>query len=612
VKIFRHKLYAAIFYVALICPPAARATLEEFDEVPVTRWVDGGGAKLKTLEQVKNSWRSDLPFFASPVRLPVRQGKVCCIVVNDDLYPNVEEKLTKGFAGALEREGYAVNIYRTAGGEPEELRDFLIDRYNETSGEFTAILVGDLPVAMFEIEGGFENGKPFPCDLFYMDLDGVWKDEGYEKGVYDVHEGAVEADIRFGRWTAGPLTYGGAAEADLVNHYLDKILAYRAGELRCLDMALSYVDDTWEQWGLEWANNLRLAYPAVDAVYDPYTTWDTDYETRLRRDYEFIQVCVHSNPLLHQFLRPGSRSSYTHMSEIYAIKPLALFYNLFACYNARFTETDYMAGWYAFMDNSHGLAAVGSTKSGGMLHFDDFYRPLGGGKTIGEAFRYWLAKWADAKGKTSRDWHYGMTVVGDPTLRIRPDYIPVLVRGFSARNVGDAVALAWDYERFFPVRGFNLYRAARPAEGSGRSRVNRALIAGTPPMRYVDEGVRLGETYVYELEAVVGTARRVVASAQVDVTGKRPVSFALAPPAPNPASRQTTIRFSVRTPGASLAVYDVKGRKIKQFDISSAGAGFVTWQLDDSGGRALPPGIYIIRLQSGRDVAASRLVVIRR
>jgi hypothetical protein len=574
----RYKLYAAVFFVVLIYPASARADIDEFNNVPVTRWVEGGGAKLKTLGQINATWASDAAFFIEPVRPPQKGENVCCIVVNDLLYPKIELKLTRDFAGALERAGYAVNIYRTSGGKPRDIRDFLTERYNETEGELTAIFIGDLPVAMFEIEGGFENGKPFPC----------------------------------GRLTAGPLSYGGAIEADLVNHYLDKVLAYRAGKLRCLDKALCYVDDDWEPWGLEWANNLRLAYPKADAVYDPYTTWDTDYETRLRHDYEFIQVCVHSNPLLHQFLRPGSGSSYTYMSEVHAIKPLALFYNLFACSNARFTETDYMAGWYAFMDNDYGLAAVGSAKTGGMLHFDDFYRPLGASKTLGEAFRYWLAKWADANGKTSRDWHYGMTVVGDPTLRIRPDFIPLFVRGFSGRGAGDAVALTWDYDRSFPVRGFNLYRTPRESEGSGRNRVNRALITGMPPMRYVDESVPTTGNYKYELEAVKGTVKKIVASADVDVKGEKPVSFALAPPSPNPASRDTTIRFAVRTPDATLAAYDIKGRKIKQFDISSAGPSFVAWQLYGSDGQPLAPGIYIIRLENGVNVAASRLVVISR
>lgn len=608
----RRKLYMVAFTAVLLWPAVAAAAAGEFDEVPVTHWVEGGGAKLKTLGQIRDSWSSDAPFFAVPVRPPVDEGDVCCIVVNDELYPYVETKLVRDFAGAIQSEGYTVNIYRSAGGEPKDLRDFLIGRYNEASGTFTAIFVGDLPVAMFEIEGGFENGKPFPCDLFYMDLNGVWKDEGFEAGVYDVHEGAVEADIRFGRLTAGPLAYGGADEPVLVNHYIDKVMAYRAGELRCLDKALCYVDDDWEPWGLEWANNVRLAYPEADAIYDPYTTWDTDYETRLRNDYEFIQVCVHSNPVLHQFLRPGNQYSYTYMSEIYDIKPLALFYNLFACSNARFTETDYMAGWYTFMDNDYGVAAVGSAKTGSMLQFDDFYRPLGSGEPLGEAFRYWFAKWADANGKTSRDWHYGMTVIGDPTLHIRPDYIPVFVRAFTGRNAGDAVALTWDYDPAFQVRGFNLYRTVAASEGLSRYRVNDALVTGRPPMKYLDESVPSTGDYTYELEAVKGNARRIVASADVGVRGSKPTAFALAPPAPNPASHETTIRFAVQTPDAALAVYDVNGRKIKRFEISSAGPGTIAWQLRDDGGRPLAPGVYIIRLQSGRDVAAAKLVVVNR
>ncbi len=608
---FRYRLCAVALWALILRPAVVRATFEEFDTVPVTRWVDGGGAYLKTLEQVRASWRSDMPFYISAVKPPSRQEQVCCIVVNDDLYPDIEQKLTKDFAGALEREGYAVNIYRSSGGKPEDLRDFLIGRYNQAPGEFTAIFVGDLPVAMFEINGGFENGRPFPCDLFYMDLDGVWKDENYEEGVYDVHEGAVEADIGFGRLTAGSLSYGGSPEAGLVNHYLDKVSAYRAGELRCLDKALCYVDDDWEPWGLEWANNLRLAYPEAVAVYDPYTTWDTDYETRLRHDYEFIQVCVHSNPLLHAFHRPGNQVGYTYMAELYGIKPLALFYNLFACSNARFTETDYMAGWYAFMENSYGLAAVGSTKTGGMLHFDDFYRPLGGGETLGEALRFWLAKWADANGETSRDWHYGMTVIGDPTLRIRPDYIPVLVRNFSARRAGDAVALAWDYDRSFRLRGFNLYRTSSAGGVTGYVRVNRHLISGMPPMRYVDEGAPATGACKYELEAVTGTARRIVAAAEVGLKGKGPLTFALAPPAPNPASRRTTIRFAVPAADAALDIYDVKGRKVKRFDITAAGPGLVAWRLSDDEGRPLPPGIYFIALRSEGNAAVTKLIITR-
>ena len=585
----------------------AHATFAEFDEVPVTRWVEGGGARLKSLEEVRATWRSDLPFSCVPVRPPSTDGQVCCILVNAGLYPYIEQNFMTKFVPALQRDGFTVNVYWTIGGEPKDLRDFLIARHKEAGEGFTTIFIGDLPVAMFEIPEGWENGKPFPCDLFYMDLDGVWRDSGHTSGVYDVHEGAVEADIRFGRLTAGSLTYSSASEADLVNHYLEKNLAYRDGTLRCRDRALCYVDDDWEPWGLEWSNNMRLAYPVTDSFFDRYTTWHTDYETRLRHDYEFIQVCVHSNPLLHAFYRPGNLVGYTYMTELYSIKPVGLFYNLFACSNARFTETDYMAGWYAFMDNDYGVASVGSTKTGSMLHFQDFYKPLGESKRLGEAFRAWFAKWADSNGETSRDWHYGMTVIGDPTLYVRPEYVPVLVRHFSARKRGEGVLLEWDYERSVAVSGFNLYRTDEASPS--RKKINRQLITGSPPLRFFDGGASAPGKYAYELEAVLGGERYMAASADIDVDAA-PTSVALSSPAPNPATRGTTFAYAVNTAGASLAVYDIAGRKVKEFPIERAGAGRLTWNLEDGAGRRVPAGVYVVRLRAGSEAGTTTLVIV--
>jgi hypothetical protein len=599
-----------IIWVAALISSAfavADATFAEFDEVPVTRWVEGGGARLKSLEDVRASWRSDLPFWCAPVRLPsAADDPVCCILVNDTLYPGIETSLTTKLVPALENDGFTVNVYRTIGGHPPDVRQFLINKYAEAGEGFTVIFVGDLPVAMFEIPSGWENGRPFPCDLYYMDLDGVWIDAGYNSGVYDAHVGEVKADIRFGRLTAGPLTYGTATEADLVNHYIDKNMAYRAGALRCQDRALCYVDDDWNPYGSEWNKNMRLAYPTTEAYYDPYTTWDADYEARLLDNYEFIQVCAHSNPVVHAFYRPGNLVSYTYMTEVYNIKPVALFYNLFACSNARFTETDYMAGWYTFMENDYGLASVGSTKSGSMLHFDDFYGPLGEEERLGEAFRYWFAKWADADGQNSRDWHYGMTLIGDPTLFIRADFIPVLVRHFSARKRGEGVLLEWDYERGAGVSGFNLFRVEDA--GLSREKVNERLITGAPPLRFFDRDVSAPGRYAYELEVVLGGESYVAASADVDVDAA-PTSIALSSPAPNPATRGTTFAYAVPDAGARLAVYDIAGRKVKEFAIEQAGAGQLMWNLEDGAGRRVPAGVYVVRLRAGSEAATASLVI---
>ncbi|MGD8719864.1 MAG: T9SS type A sorting domain-containing protein [Candidatus Zixiibacteriota bacterium] len=595
--------------LVLICAAVTHAAMEEYDEVPVTRWVEYDGVRMQTPAEIRATWESERPFEITPARPPVVDANTCCIVVNETLYPDIATGLNGSFVPGIEAEGYTVNVYQSSGGEPADLRDFLIARYGEAGDPFTVILIGDLPVAMFEIPGGEHGSSPFPCDLFYMDLDGTWRDDGYNADCYDVHEGEVKADIRFGRLTAGPLDFRGATEAGLLNHYFTKVAAYRAGTLRCRDKALCYVDDDWEAYGPGWGSSVRLAYPDTVVEFDPYTTWDTDYEARLVHDYELIQVCVHSNPVMHQFHRPSARG-YTFMDEVYDIKPVALFYNLFACSNALFTYSNYMAGWYTFMDNDYGLAAVGSTKTGSMLYFTDFYEPLSENEPLGEAFRYWFAKWGDASGQNGREWHYGMTLIGDPTLCIRSGYVPVYVRGFTATPAGEAVALNWDYERTLPVEGFNLYRYD---EGSpARERVNSGLIAGVPPMHYRDDDVAAGRRYEYELEAVTAGRHEVVASADVSLDGAKPAAFALASPAPNPAASSTTINYAVTSPGAKLDIYDTTGRKLRSFDIAKEGPGSIAWDLADRAGNPLPPGVYIIKLADKSHAAAARVVISRR
>jgi len=95
------------------------------------------------------------------------------------------------------------------------------------------------------------------------------------------------------------------------------------------------------------------------------------------------------------------------------VPPRALFYNLFACSACRFTDGDALGNAYLFNSSAASLAAVGSTKVGGMLVFDRFYGPLGEGKSIGQAFKEWL----DALAPYSSSevyWHYGMVLLGDP------------------------------------------------------------------------------------------------------------------------------------------------------------------------------------------------------
>ncbi|MBN1434139.1 T9SS type A sorting domain-containing protein, partial [Candidatus Fermentibacterales bacterium] len=138
-----------------------------------------------------------------------------------------------------------------------------------------------------------------------------------------------------------------------------------------------------------------------------------DYlDDRLPADYVWISPYVHSSPTAHYF-SPGP---VVYWSDIVSIDPPAHFFNLFACSNCRYITPNNMGGTYTFV-NTHGLAAVGSCKTGSMLQFEYFYEPLGEGGCLGEGYRDWWDRIAE-NGFTTDEigWHLGMVLLGDPTI----------------------------------------------------------------------------------------------------------------------------------------------------------------------------------------------------
>lgn len=131
-----------------------------------------------------------------------------------------------------------------------------------------------------------------------------------------------------------------------------------------------------------------------------YGTWETDFG---------------SDPfdLVTHFDQDGG---WVFSNDIQNADPPVLFYNLFACGPGRFTDNNYLAGAYIF-NTTHGLITVASSKSGSMLNFQDFTKPLGNGETLGKAFLKWFEAQAPYE-LWEREWYYGMILNGDPLLRI--------------------------------------------------------------------------------------------------------------------------------------------------------------------------------------------------
>jgi len=362
------------------------------------------------------------------------------IVVNSSLQPSIQASLDQ-YCGGLRTAGYQPTVTSWSGGTPASLRGHLQASY--AAGTQGAVFIGDLPVAWYEMDNDFNNSySTFPIDLFYMDMDGSWAD-GDSDGLYDAHtagSGDVTPELWFGRVTASPL----GNEAAKVNAFLQRCDAFRHGTLSYPDTALVYIDDDWVPWATSWNSDVQNVYGTTTLVSDPWTTTATDYKTRIGgpNSYESLLQCVHSSPTSMSFKTPkGWDGGSVLTSEIPTIDPNIAFYNCFDCSLARFTSGNYMAGNYVF-GTSYGLAGVGSTKTGSMLEFDDFYIPLSvDDATMGTAFRDWFtAIGAGGYSLSEMQWHYGMTLLGDPTLGPNSLIVP---EPCSAALLGGLCLVLW-------------------------------------------------------------------------------------------------------------------------------------------------------------------------
>ncbi|MFH2037027.1 MAG: putative Ig domain-containing protein [Candidatus Zixiibacteriota bacterium] len=395
-----------------------QARMEYQQNVKVTHWPDNIPGEPLSYEKWKSSVGPEKPFEASSYIMDNANKREDMIpfgiFVNAQLYPNIEAGFIQ-YISDLMNDGYDVKVHQLSGGQPSDLRSLLISEYNQ--GMEGCILIGDLPVAWYETNCWDSAYTSFPIDLYYMDMDGVWEDLDSD-GMYDSHSGDRGPEIWVGRLTASTLTYTGETEAELINNYFIKNHAYRTGQNFLPNRALVYIDDDWIPNANTWNNNVGLAYPDRTFVYDGATTIKTDYESRLTEGYESILLCCHSWPQGHSF-KIGDQwtGGSTYYFDIVDIKPPAHFYNLFACSNGRYTDAEYMVGWYTFYD-ANGIAAIGCTKTGSMLYFNYFYGPFGNGRTIGQALMDWFTV-VDGWGWSQDDlcWFYGMTLIGDPTLK---------------------------------------------------------------------------------------------------------------------------------------------------------------------------------------------------
>ena len=341
-------------------------------------------------------------------------------------YPALQDAILT-YEQDLENAGFSVKIKRNdvwpyLPDNAEGIRELL--RNEASTHEIAGVmLVGDVPYITYKME--LDNYTDiFPCDLYYMDLDGNWTDSDSD-GIYDEHnrgDGDLGPEMWVGRLWASNIP---GDEDELLVNYFDKNHRFRTGELTLPRRALAYIDDHALNETHEINSSLNMIYGnETTLVIDTETTNATDYKNRLNNaiGYEWLHLEAHGNYKKHAFRiaeEPVPASwTYINYSEIRSIDPNVFFYNIMACDSADYSQTEpYVGGSYLFAD-TYGLLVVSSTKKGKMYNYNDFYEIIANGKSIGQALIEWFEKNVDL----FPFYCYGLTILGDPTLRVPRTY----------------------------------------------------------------------------------------------------------------------------------------------------------------------------------------------
>ena len=438
---FAGRLALAVAASALVCVSAKAAPMP-------SRWMSADGSP-RGAHAVPSCLE---PFAIEALRAaPAGQGRAAAdkgriaIVVARDIYDGISARLARHVSN-LEAAGYSAIVYTVAGGAPEQLRSWLTARYGEKESLVGATLIGDIPHIVFEMMQDFDDGQgehyeDFPCDIFFMDMDGAWSDvleyDGVHagNGKYDTWTGNRDIEIWVSRMKADNLPMLGG-QADLLNTYLDKNDNFRNGRLIRTRSALVYDDDDWSSEGAPDATHLDLAFTGgVTRIDQPEDTTAADFKAnRMPAQFDILFTRSHGSPASHGYYQDDRTVfNFVLQSDYAIIKPPAFFYSLFVCSGSDFTVSNNLAALAAFNPAS-GLLAWGSTKTGGMLYEGPFYASLAAGKSFGRAFIKWFNglshnPWAPM-------WFYGMALIGDASLDLGRT-APPLVNDYDGDDCSD-------------------------------------------------------------------------------------------------------------------------------------------------------------------------------
>lgn len=336
------------------------------------------------------------------------------IIADKTLYDNIASYILRYAHDIHNYFGCQVDIFTVEGETYGDVKNLIVTQSTNLSG---VVFIGDIIEAnYYATQYSTFSAETFPCDLYYMDLNGTWTDDG--TGILTSHTGDVKPEIFVGRINSAGM---GGNELDEIKLFFDRDHDYWIGKnVLNKRYALTFTGPDWIKFDY-FLNDISSLYGMdnFDIVKAEQFT-NTNYLSCLNNSkYEFIQLAAHSSFLLHEFKWNGN-VKYIYQDDIYNASKHQIGYNLFCCSACKWTYSTSqrcLGESYLFGEHTKALALVGSTKTGSMLQFDKFYTPLGAGICMGQSLKNW---WINFMGNYHTDyqihWHYGMSILGDPLV----------------------------------------------------------------------------------------------------------------------------------------------------------------------------------------------------
>lgn len=220
--------------------------------------------------------------------------------------------------------------------------------------------------------------------------------------------------------------------------------------------------------------------------------------------------------------------------------------------------------------------------------------------------------WVDTRDEVATGIGMGPEIYTASVQLDAPTATEATLAAFGATREAGGVQLRWRVDGVEQVRAFRLHRAV------GDGDYEPLAITLPAPSREsayeaLDPTPQPGESYRYrlELELLTGGSRWGDA---VSVPTAAPERLALRSLQPNPfADRMTVLLSSGHAGPVDVTVHDLRGARVATLHRGALPAGErrLSWSGVDDLGRALPPGLYLVRAQSATETAVRRVTRVR-